>query len=114
MHASGAAPSRAAQRQRAVLHVLLLTFLAVAALGGQGLAAPLTLVQSQQTPAVRLSAFTYRVGDTLTLSASGLETGASYVVSLRSPAGEVSEQEVPSDQGGALSVRAVVDEPGTW
>lgn len=114
MHASGAAPSRAAQRQRAVLHVLLLTFLAVAALGGQGLAAPLTLVQSQQTPAVRLSAFTYRVGDTLTLSASGLEPGASYVVSLRSPAGEVSEQEVPSDQGGALSVRAVVDEPGTW
>ncbi len=114
MHASRAAPSRAARRHRAVLHVILLTVFVAVALAEHGLAAPLTLVQSQQTPSVRLNAFRFQVNETLTLTASGLEPGANYVVTLRSPSGEIDDQELPSGQGGALSVRAVVDEPGTW
>ncbi len=114
MHPSRAAPRPAGRPARHVRHAYRLLATALLALGGATLAAPFTLVQSQQTPAIQLGAYRYEVGDTLLMRATGLAPNGEYQFSLQGPGGEVSERSVVSGPAGGLEVEAVLDEPGTW
>ena len=77
-------------------------------------AAPAAPPPAQGTPTVRVDAFRYELGDTLTVRGSGLEPAAGYVVRLTSPGGEVTETSVTATRAGTLTASATLDEAGAW
>ncbi len=73
---------------------------------------------AQGSPSLSLDSFNYRVGDTLTVRATGLRPGSEYVVTLTPPEGVVGADTVTgeheADASGRLSVDLPLTHPGRW
>lgn len=104
----------AAPRVRSARATLTLTGLALLALVAM---MALAASAAQGSPSISLDSFNYRVGDTLTVRASGLRPGSEYIVTLTPPVesdGEVVSDGHEADPGGRLSIDFPLDQAGRW
>ncbi|MBX3144452.1 MAG: hypothetical protein KF813_11885 [Trueperaceae bacterium] len=104
----------AAPRVRSARATLTLTGLALCALVAM---MALAASAAQGSPSISLDSFNYRVGDTLTVRASGLRPGSDYTVTLTPPEGSDGEEatgEHEADAAGRLSIDFPLDHAGRW
>lgn len=100
---------RSAQATLTLSGLALLALIAMMALAASA---------AQGSPSLSLDSFNYRVGDTLTVRATGLRPGSEYVITLTPPEAAVGADTVTgeheADASGRLSVDLPLTHAGRW